>query len=155
MEVDDVDRRVLGALLTDARADATALAAAAGVGEATATWRRQVLEDAGVIRSYDPEVDYDALGYDVTVLFRVETRPQDRSEAAASLADVAGVESVYEVAGTHDVLAFGRFSAESAVDRVRERLAGTGGVRTVQADRTRVVAAYRPLPVAPDTDEGE
>jgi len=150
MEVDATDRRVLAALLADARADAAALADAAGVGEATATWRRQVLEDTGVIRSYDPDVDYEALGYDVTALFRVGTRPEARTAVAERLAGVDGVGTVYEVAGPHDVVAVGRFGAPEAVDRVREELAAGPAVRAVRVDRVRVLLDHRPLSPSPD-----
>ena len=64
--IDDIDRQLLRALFADGRASASDLAEAAGVATSTATKRLAQLEDGGIVAGYQPEVDYEAFGYEVT-----------------------------------------------------------------------------------------
>jgi DNA-binding Lrp family transcriptional regulator len=140
MDVDDIDRQVLAALIADGRAADADLGAAAGVGASTASWRRQSLEDAGVIREYQPRLDYAALGQPVTALFQVDVEPSVRETVLAALRDDARLYTVYEVAGPDDILAFGRFTDRDSLVRVRRRLRGEEGIRHVRVTPVRPVA---------------
>jgi DNA-binding Lrp family transcriptional regulator len=140
MDVDDIDRQVLAALIADGRAADADLGAAAGVGASTASWRRQSLEDAGVIREYQPRLDYAALGQPVTALFQVDVDPSVRETVLAALRDDARFYTVYEVAGPDDILAFGRFPDRDSLVRARRRLRGEEGVRHVRVTPVRPVA---------------
>ncbi|WP_159903845.1 Lrp/AsnC family transcriptional regulator [Salinirussus salinus] len=140
MDVDDIDRQVLAALIADGRAADADLGAAAGVGASTASWRRQSLEDAGVIREYQPRLDYAALGQPVTALFQVDVDPSVRETVLAALRDDARFYTVYEVAGPDDILAFGRFPDRDSLVRARRRLRGEEGVRHVRITPVRPVA---------------
>jgi DNA-binding Lrp family transcriptional regulator len=140
MDVDDIDRQVLAALIADGRAADADLGAAAGVGASTASWRRQSLEDAGVIREYQPRLDYAALGQPVTALFQVDVDPSVRETVLAALRDDARFYTVYEVAGPDDILAFGRFTDRDSLVRVRRRLRGEEGIRHVRVTPVRPVA---------------
>ena len=140
MDVDDIDRQVLAALIADGRAADADLGAAAGVGASTASWRRQSLEDAGVIREYQPRLDYAALGQPVTALFQVDVDPSVRETVLAALRDDARFYTVYEVAGPDDILAFGRFPDRDSLVRARRRLRGKEGIRQVRVTPVRPVA---------------
>jgi len=140
MDVDDIDRQVLAALIADGRAADGDLGAAAGVGASTASWRRQSLEDAGVIRGYQPRLDYAALGLPVTALFGVDIDPSVRETVLATLREDDRFYTVYEVAGPDDILAFGRFPDRDSLVRARRRLRGEEGVRRVRVTPVRPVA---------------
>ena len=129
MDVDDIDRQVLAALIADGRAADADLGAAAGVGASTASWRRQSLEDEGVIREYQPRLDYAALGHPVTALLQVDVDPSARETVLATLRDDGRFYTVYEVAGPDDILAFGRLPDRDRLVRVRRQLRGKEGVR--------------------------
>lgn len=129
MDVDDIDRQVLAALIADGRAADADLGSAAGVGASTASWRRQSLEDEGVIREYQPRLDYAALGHPVTALLQVDVDPSARGTVLATLRDDGRFYTVYEVAGPDDILAFGRLPDRDRLVRVRRQLRGEEGVR--------------------------
>ena len=140
MDVDDIDRQVLAALIADGRAADADLGAAAGVGASTASWRRRSLEDAGVIREYQPRLDYAALDHPVTALFQVDVAPSARETVVAALRDDDRFHTVYEVAGPDDVLAFGRFPDRDSLVRARRHLRGEEGVRHARVTPVRPVA---------------
>jgi Lrp/AsnC family leucine-responsive transcriptional regulator len=140
MDVDDIDRQVLAALIANGRAADADLGAAAGVGASTASWRRRSLEDAGVIGEYQPRLNYAALGYPVTALFQVDVDPAVRETVLAVLRDDDRFHTVYEVAGPDDILAFGRFPDRDSLVRARRRLRGEDGVRHARVTPARPVA---------------
>ena len=139
MDVDDIDRQVLAALIADGRAADADLGAAAGVGASTASWRRQSLEDAGVIREYQPRLDYAALGHPVAALLQVDVDPSVREAVLASFRDDDRFHTVYEVAGPDDIVAFGRFPDRTSLVRARRQLRGEEGIRHVRITPTRPV----------------
>ncbi len=147
MDVDDIDRQVLAALIADGRAADADLGSAAGVGASTASWRRQSLEDTGVIREYQPRLDYAALGRPVTALLQVDVDPSVRETVLATLRDDDRFYTVYEVTGPDDILAFGRFPDRDRLVRTRRQLRGEEGVRHVRV--TPVVPVADPDQFAP------
>lgn len=156
MDVDDIDRQVLAALIADGRAPDADLGAAAGVGASTASWRRQSLEDAGVIREYQPRLDYAALGHPVTALLQVDVDPSVWETVPAALRDDDRFYTVYEVAGPDDILAFGRFPDRDSLVRTRRRLRGEEGIRHVRVTPVRPVADLDQFaPGAGDEDDDD
>jgi DNA-binding Lrp family transcriptional regulator len=145
MGVDDVDRRVLSALLRNGRASADELGDVADVTDRTAAWRRHTLEDDGVIRSYRPRLDYDLLGYDVTAVLRLEVA-DDQDAVVAELCDHERVLSVYEVAGPEDVVAVARFADADDLDRLLGSYRTDDRVRAARADTGRTVKEYEQFP---------
>ena len=143
MDVDDIDRRVLAALIADGRAADSDLGAAADVGASTAGWRRESLEDVGVIREYQPRLEYGALGYPVTALLQVDVDPSVRETVLAALRDDHRFHTVYEVAGPDDIIAFGRFPDRDSLVRARRRLRGEDGVRHVRVTPVRPVVELK------------
>ena len=154
MDIDDIDRQVLAALIANGRAADADLGAAAGVGASTASWRRQSLEDAGVIREYQPRLDYAALGHPVTALFQVDVDPSVRQAVLDSFRDDERFYTVYEVAGPDDILAFGRFVDRDSLVRARRRFRGEDGARRVRVTPVRPVAELDQFAPRPRTGDG-
>lgn len=96
--LDNLDRRILHLLQVDARgASDTAIADETDVTGTTIHNRIETLEDQGVIVGYNPEIDYEAAGYPMRVLFICSTSLSDRSEMAAKALEVRGVVNVREM----------------------------------------------------------
>lgn len=150
METDDIDRRVLAALIADGRATDAELAAAAGVGASTAGWRRDSLEDAGVVTGYRPRLDYAGLGYPVTALLEVDVAGTGRTTVLRTLREDDRFHTVYEVAGPADIFAVGHFPDRDSLVRTRRRLRGEEGVRRVRATPARPVAEFDQFAPAED-----
>jgi len=59
---------------------------------------------AGVIEEYRPQLDYAAVGYDVTALFHLDVAGQGLPEVVEELQANERMIGVYEVTGSHDVV---------------------------------------------------
>ncbi|MBM7342197.1 MULTISPECIES: AsnC family transcriptional regulator [Erwiniaceae] len=75
MALDDIDRRLLALLQTDARTPIKALAEQIGLSAPAAAERLRRLEDRGVIRAFTVEVDAHALGYSLQAIVRIKPLP--------------------------------------------------------------------------------
>ncbi|MGQ3414249.1 Lrp/AsnC family transcriptional regulator [Natrinema sp. LN54] len=93
-ELDEVDRGILHMLQKDARDNTTReIGEAVGVSAGTVRNRMEKLEDAGVIRGYVPDIDYERAGYQLVILFTCTA--SDPSESVAEdLLDKHGVVTV-------------------------------------------------------------
>ena len=148
LDLDEVDRQILAALLADGRAGASALSVAAGVATATATRRRNRLEDSGVVEGYRPVVDYAALGYDVTAVFRLAVAGDGVGRVLADLRATGRMVGVYEVTGDYDVVAVGKFADTDALDTQVTALLTHPEVRAASTNVVRdVVVEDDSLPV--------
>lgn len=82
--LDEIDRRILHALMEDARnTSAAAVAEEVNVSGATVRNRIHKLEDAGIVRGYTTQVDFELAGGHLTNLYLCEA-PIDQREALAN-----------------------------------------------------------------------
>jgi len=134
VDLDDIDRKLLARLLADGRAGASDLAEAAGVATSTATKRLQRLEDDGIIEGYRPEIDYASFGYQVTAVFRIDVEGTGVGSLVEDLLTSGRMVGVYEVTGSDDVVAIGKFEDTGAMNDRTRALRANEHVRSVAAD---------------------
>ncbi len=104
--LDDIDRRLLRRLQTDPAMPVTALADQAGVPVRQAQRRLEKLRAAGVIRGVRAVIDWQALGYAVTVSLRFtldKTDPRAFDEFLAAAREVPEVTEIQTFLGKVDV----------------------------------------------------
>jgi DNA-binding Lrp family transcriptional regulator len=93
--LDELDRRILHALMQDARnASASALADRAGVSGATVRNRIHKLEDAGIIRGYTAQVDFELAEGKLTNLYLCDVPVTEREALAHEARAIPGVINV-------------------------------------------------------------
>lgn len=147
-DIDDTDRRLIDALLENGRASASELAEQAEVATATATKRLQRLEEDGVIDGYQPEVNYDAFGYDVTAVFRLDVEGSGLATVVDDLQASGQMVGVYEVTGSDDVVAVGKFESTEAMNAQIKDLLTRPEVRSARTSIVLdTVCEYDALPV--------
>jgi Lrp/AsnC family leucine-responsive transcriptional regulator len=96
--LDNLDRRILHLLQVDARGFSdTDIAEETGVTGTTIHNRIRELEEDGIILGYNPELDYEAAGYPMQVLFICTTELSRQTEMAEKALDVRGVVNVREM----------------------------------------------------------
>lgn len=96
-DIDDVDRGILHLLQVDARnTTAKGIAERVDVSPSTVRNRIEALEADGVIRGYQPDVDYEAADLPLEMILVVTAPPTDRSDVVNELLDVNGVVDVRE-----------------------------------------------------------
>ena len=110
MTYENLDRKLVNALLGDGRASLRSLAEELDVSVTTVSNHLSDLEDGGIIEGYTPTVNYDKLGYDVTAILHLKVEGSALQEVTESLREYRQMVSVYEVTGDHDVVAIGKFT---------------------------------------------
>ena len=110
MTYENLDAKLVNALLGDGRASLRSLAEDLDVSVTTVSNHLKDLEDQGVIDGYTPKVDYDALGYDVTAILQLKVEGNALPDVTERLQDHDRMISVYEVTGDYDIIAVGKFA---------------------------------------------
>lgn len=106
-ELDEVDRRILAALVRDARIANNALASEVGIAPSTCLGRVRALRDAGVIRGYHADLDPDAIGLPLQAMIAVRLRAgaRDRMRLFTDrMQRRPEVRNIYFLAGADDFL---------------------------------------------------
>lgn len=75
MKLDAADRKIVEALIRDARMSLKDLAAEAGLSSPGVSERLRRLQDRGVIRGYTADIDPKALGYSLQAIVRIRPLP--------------------------------------------------------------------------------
>lgn len=123
MTYENLDTELVNALLGDGRASLRSLADQLDVSVTTVSNHLSALESQGVIRGYSPDVDYDALGYDVTAVIQLKVDGSALPDITNRLREHNQMVSVYEVTGDHDVVAIGKFKDTDGMnDEIKELL---------------------------------
>jgi DNA-binding Lrp family transcriptional regulator len=105
--VDEVDLRILAALVEDARLPNNALAARVGVAPSTCLARVRALRARGVVRGYHADVDPAAFGRPIQAMIAVRLQSNARSHIPAFMTKIAQlpeVLNVYFLGGANDFL---------------------------------------------------
>ena len=110
MTYENLDRKLVNALLGDGRASLRSLAEELDVSVTTVSNHLKDLEEDGIITGYTPKVDYDALGYDVTAVVQLKVEGSALPAVTDRLQEHKQMISVYEVTGDYDIIAIGKFT---------------------------------------------
>ncbi len=123
MTYENLDRKLVNALLGDGRASLRSLAEDLDVSVTTVSNHLSDLEEQGIIQGYTPKVDYDAMGYDVTAILQLKVEGQSLVDVTDRLSEHKQMISVYEVTGDHDIIAIGKFAdTDDMNDEIKELL---------------------------------
>lgn len=143
---DDIDRRLLEALLEDSRLSVRELAARIQVSRANAHWRLTRLRDAGVIRAFTVDIDPEALGLGVAAIVIISVDQPNWRAASEQLRAMPEVEYLAFAAGEFDAIAVVRAPDMTTFrDIVLERLLS---IPYVRATRTLfILEEFRRKPV--------
>ncbi|MDQ2051202.1 HTH-type transcriptional regulator Lrp [Natronolimnohabitans sp. A-GB9] len=136
MTYENLDAKLVNALLGDGRASLRSLAEELDVSVTTVSNHLSDLEEQGVIEGYTPRVDYDAVGYDVTAVIQLQVEGNALPDITDTLKDHRQMISVYEVTGDYDVIAIGKFKDTDGMnDQIKELLTDPD----IKASNTSVV----------------
>jgi DNA-binding Lrp family transcriptional regulator len=107
VDLDDVDRRILTALHTDARMSNTALADLVGIAASTCHGRVRRLQDLGVIRGFYADIDPSAIGLSLQAMISVSLQSNARGRIGTFIEHIRRrpqVMDVYFLAGADDFI---------------------------------------------------
>ncbi|QLG60655.1 HTH-type transcriptional regulator Lrp [Halorarum salinum] len=109
MTYENLDAKLVNALLGNGRASLRSLGEELDVSVTTVSNHLRDLEDEGVIEGYTPRVNYGKLGYDVTAIVQLKVEGEALPDIVDRLRQQKQMVSVYEVTGDYDVIAIGKF----------------------------------------------
>jgi Lrp/AsnC family transcriptional regulator, leucine-responsive regulatory protein len=146
--VDAVDRKLLDALRTNARATYSELAKVAGLSAPAVHERVVKLEASGVITGYHAAVSPESLGYAMGALIGVFATDQaDLSDVEAALASVPEIEDCWFVAGEESYVVKVRVTDVGQLERLIatiNRIAGVARTRTTVVLSTKFEGRVQP-----------
>ncbi|WP_267640993.1 HTH-type transcriptional regulator Lrp [Haloarchaeobius amylolyticus] len=122
MTYENLDAKLVNALLDNGDASLRSLAEQLDVSVTTVSNHVSALEDEGVIRGYTPKIDYDQLGYDVTAVVQLKVEGSALPDVTERLREEKQMVSVYEVTGDYDVIAIGKFEDTDGMNTQIKRL---------------------------------
>ncbi|XVH32975.1 HTH-type transcriptional regulator Lrp [Haloferacaceae archaeon DSL9] len=109
MTYENLDAKLINALLGNGRASLRSLGEELDVSVTTVSNHLRDLENEGVVNGYTPIVDYDELGYDVTAIIQLKVEGSSLPDITERLRQQKQMISVYEVTGDYDIIAIGKF----------------------------------------------
>jgi Lrp/AsnC family transcriptional regulator, regulator for asnA, asnC and gidA len=133
VDLDSIDRHLIGALKRDGRRSYADLASAIGVSEGTVKNRLTRLVSSGAVRVV-PVVEPEHLGYRLNVWFGIRCRPGTLRDVANALRDLHPVRYVAVSSGAYDVVAEAIFLDEAEMLAfLNDDIPGIDGIRDVDA----------------------
>ena len=119
---DALDLKILRVLLTDSRASAREIHFSLGVSTSTITAHMQKLRERGIIRGYTASVDFQKLGYELTVITEILVSKGKLLEMEREIAKVPGVCAVYDVTGEIDAIVISKCRDREELSRFTKGL---------------------------------
>lgn len=137
MELDDTDRGILYLLQQDARRVTTEeMGEQVGVSASTVRNRIQRMEEAGIIRNYYPDIDYDKAGLQLYVEFICSAPNPQRNELAREARKVSGIISIREVLNGEKNIQIDAVGTDSEdVARINDELSNIG----LRVNNTKII----------------
>jgi DNA-binding Lrp family transcriptional regulator len=122
LELNEVDTKILKALLEDARFSSRQIAKNVGVSVGTVLSRTKKMEDDGLIKGYSVILDHERLGYQLTVVTEITVAKGKLVETEAEIAKIPNVCSVYDVTGLTDAVIVAKFKSREDLGAFTKRL---------------------------------
>lgn len=116
MEIDETDKKIINALVKDSRSSYRDIAKKVGVSFVTVLKRMQKLESEKIIKSYSAEIDYEKLGYDLSVIIKMRVSQGKSREVGKKLAQEKNVSAMYNVTGDFDDIIIAKFKGRKDMD---------------------------------------
>jgi len=122
MELDDLDKKIINVLISDARQSYRQIAAKVKVSVATVMHRVKRLEKEKIIKRYSMIVDYDKVGFDVEILVEMRISKGKLFEVEKKIATHNNVFAVYDMTGDFDAAVLCRFKNRRQMDNFLKKI---------------------------------
>ncbi|MFX1474716.1 MAG: Lrp/AsnC family transcriptional regulator [Promethearchaeota archaeon] len=103
LRIDETDRRILRHLVRDARQSVAGLARRLGLSESAVRHRIDRLVEHKVIDRFTVSLDYNQLGYPITVFLGLNVGNQPGSEVAKALKGIDEIVDIFTITGEFDL----------------------------------------------------
>ncbi|HEX9260894.1 MAG TPA: Lrp/AsnC family transcriptional regulator [Candidatus Bathyarchaeia archaeon] len=122
MELNEVDEKILKAVLENARLSSRRIARNVGVAVGTVLSRIKKMEEEGLIRGYSALLDDEKLGFQLTVVTEITVSKGRLVEMENEIAKMPNVCLVYDVTGLTDAFVIAKFRNRGDLGHFTKRL---------------------------------
>ena len=122
MNLSELDLRIINLLVDNGKLSYRKLAQRLGVSTATIMHHVAVLEKAGVVKKYSAMLDYEKMGYDVSVIIDVRVSKGRLFEVEKKIATHPNVQAVFDVTGAFDTLILASFKTRKELDHFLKKI---------------------------------
>lgn len=133
---DDIDLRILDALIADARQSFRQISRSLGISVATVASHVERLEKRGVVRRYAALVDYEKIGFAFPVIIEVKVAHGKLFDAERRIAEDPHVCMVLDHTGGTDATVIARFRDRETLDRFVKKIQS---IPNVERTETKLV----------------
>jgi len=120
--MDDLDKKILQAYLSDSRVSYRELAHKLSVSTTTVQSRTLKLEKAGIIRGYSAIFDHEKVGYQLTAITEISVAKGKLLELEREVAKLPQVLAVYDVTGLTDAMVIAKFKSREELSKFTKTL---------------------------------
>jgi DNA-binding Lrp family transcriptional regulator len=111
--VDETSNRILKEYLADSRQSFREVARNIGVSSGTVASRVREMEEEGVIKKYTALLDYEKLGYELTVITEIIVSGGMMMDVGGEIAEMGQTIGVYNITGDSDIMVLAKFRTRS------------------------------------------
>lgn len=136
--LDESDEQILTLLMKNARMSLKEIAEQVFLTSPTVAARIRRMEEAGIIRGYQPAISYSALGYTIKAFINLEVDPKDKPKFYPFIKKVPNVIECSCVTGDYSMLIEVVFRYSEDLDHLINELQQFGRTKTLIAFSTSV-----------------
>jgi len=122
MELDNLDKQIINALITDSTLSYRQIAKKVKVSVATIMNRVNKLKKENIIKRYTTIIDYDKIGFDVEVLVEMRISKGKLFQVEKEIAHHPNVFAVYDLTGDFDAAILARFKNRKSMDSFLKKI---------------------------------
>lgn len=128
-DLDQIDRRILDMLESDARIAVSTIARELGLARATVKERMDRLEKSGIISGYTIRINEALARRRIAAHILIDIDPKQTKTVTARLEKISQVRGLYAISGSHDLIAVLRTETTEELDDVIDQIGATPGVQ--------------------------
>ncbi|MHA2051439.1 MAG: Lrp/AsnC family transcriptional regulator [Promethearchaeota archaeon] len=116
--IDELDIEILKILSSDGRKNKSTIAESLKHSPNTIIKRTNKLEEAGVIKNYGIQIDYEKLGYEIIAIIELTISKGKMLEVEKKIAQNPNIFGVFDITGTYDALILARFKTRAELSKM-------------------------------------
>lgn len=132
--IDDTDLDIIDLLKKDGRASFSDIADELGLATSTVAGRVQKLQEKEIITGFNPSIDYEKLGFELTAMIAIKAEADKIVETAEKLESNERVISFFEVTGETDMIIISRFIDRKDMNSFLKKLQKTQGIKSTETN---------------------
>ena len=120
--IDEMDEKILKEYLRDSRRSFREIARKLKVSPGTVVSRVKDLEEKGIIVKYTAQINYEKLGYELTVITEITVSKGMTEEVGWQISGIRETCAIYNVTGDSDMMVIAKFKGRDDLSNFTKRV---------------------------------